>query len=408
MNDSDQTPPPKNDPQDDLDKILRDFETRRQTQTHETPRAGSARARRQQRRERSEHTARPARRSLRQTLPTDRFEMPKFRFPFNRMTLYVIGSVIVVVGVVLFLGTLRNDPAQLLPNAIWIGTEWTYSPQTDEDVDALVTRLREHRIGSVYAWVSWLQRDLTWRGEANFDNVKAFVQQFKSAYPESRLYGWVSFPVEEGGYRMDNIEIQTEIAAFSQRVIDEFGFDGVFLNIEPVWDNDSNFLNLLRAVRSRLGTDVPISTAIPPDWSPLGAGIPVPPLIVPGTVWRDSFKQSVALLVDEMAIMAYNSGLSDPNDYAQWVAYQVSTYAKALADIGLATQLMIGIPTYDAEPPGHDPLVENVESAVRGIREGLRQAGDSARFVAGAAIYAGWTTDEAEWLAFLQHWVSGG
>lgn len=406
MNDNSQMPPP-NEPQDDLDRIVQDFDSSRRTQTQENPRAGSARARRQQRRQKDDSQPRAPRRSLKQTLPTDRFELPKFRLPGNRMTIYVVGSVIIVIAVVLFLGSLRNDPAQLQPNAIWIGTEWTYATHTEDDVQSLVSRLRDHRIGSVYAWVSWLQGDLTWRGEANFDNVKAFVQQFKAAYPESLLYGWVSFPVEEGGYRMDNFEVQTSIADFSQRVVDEFGFDAVFLNIEPVWDNDQNFLDLLRVVRAQLGTDVRISTAIPPDWSPLGAGIPVPPLIVPGTVWQDSYKQSVALLVDEMAIMAYNSGLDDPDDYSQWVAYQVSTYAKAISDLGLGTQLMIGIPTYDAEPPGHDPLVENVASAVAGIRSGLQQAGDASEFVSGAAIYAGWTTDDAEWLAFLQNWVNG-
>jgi hypothetical protein len=181
------------------------------------------------------------------------------------------------------------------------------------------------------------------------------------------------------------------------------------LNIEPVWNNDASFLRLLGKMRDALGEDVLISAAIPPDWSPVNPTIPVPPMIAPGTVWDEHYKQSVALLVDELAVMAYNSGLSDPEDYSLWVAYQLKTYADAVASLdsgtGAGTQIMIGIPTYGAEPPGHDPLVENIPSALQGVRLGLQQAGENAQYVRGVAIYADWETDETEWARFLLNWI---
>ncbi len=194
--------------------------------------------------------------------------------------------------------------------------------------------------------------------------------------------------------------MQQNIADFSASVVTELGFDGVFLNIEPVWTDDENFLELLRKVRASVGDDVTISVAAPPDWSPENADIPVPPLIVPGTIWETEYKQSVALLADQIAVMAYNSGLSSPTDYEQWMAYQVAAFAQAVGELGQGTELLIGIPTYDAEPPGHDPLVENVESALDGYADGLEQAGEAASFVRGVAIYAGWTTDDLEWAQF--------
>jgi hypothetical protein len=100
--------------------------------------------------------------------------------------------------------------------------------------------------------------------------------------------------------------------------------------------------------------------------------------------------------------MAYNSGLSSPDDYAQWVAYQVSTWAQALSALGEGTEIVVGMPTYDAEPPGHDPLVENVTSAEIGYELGLEQSGADAPFVRGRALYADWTTDAQEWAAFRQ------
>ncbi len=385
-----------------------------------TPRKGRARERYERRRARQEgipHVA-VGRSVPRQLKPAGGFELPKIPLPQSRMLVYVAAAIGLAAILVFALGMLKNDPVEADPNAIWIGTEWTYEQPDDVSLNNLVSRLREHDIGTVYAWVSWLQEDGSWRGTANFEAVKSFVERFNEAYPEAELYGWVSFPVDlpvnaddEDRYRMDDPDVQQKVAEFSQRIIGEFGFDGVHLNVEPVWnDNASDFLELLRKVRTAIGDDTRISVAVPPDWSPVDVQIPVPPRITPGTFWDKQFKQRVALLADQIVVMAYNGGLSKPEDYAEWVAYQVSAYADALSDPVTGTELIIGIPTYDkdaTEPPAHDPLVENVESAVLGIREGITQAGETASVVKGIAIYAEWETDAAEWSQFKSEWIGG-
>ena len=366
--------------------------------------SGSARERQQRRRQQAHAQPATTRKAPKQTAPGGRMRMPRLNLTVNRIWITIAAAVIVVIAVVVVLGRLRPTQVEAGPNAIWAGTEWTYEAPDDQTVAEFAQKLRDHDIGTVYAWVSWLQEDGTWRGTTNFPNVKHFVEQFRAAYPEATLYGWVSLPVSGGadGYRLDDEGVQQAVADFSQRVVNDFGFDGVFLNVEPVWDEDESFLSLLRGVRSALGIDALISVAAPPDWSPEGVDVPVPPLIVPGTVWSDTFKQSIALLSDEIAVMAYNSGLSTPEDYSQWVAYQVSAFARAIAQLGEGTHLVIGMPTYDAEPPGHDPLVENIASAEAGYQLGLEQAGLNASFVRGRALYAGWTTDDQEWAAFKE------
>jgi hypothetical protein len=378
-----------------------------------TPRPpGRARQRIQQRRESQPVRAMPdptRARSGAQLEPTGRIKLPEIKLPRAQLyPLYIGGAVLFIVLVVFILGRVRNQEVERPPNALWIGTEWTYEVHDDAAIADYVADLRAREIGTVYAWLSWLQADNTWRGADNFDNVQAFVRQFKAAYPESELIAWISFPVDAGsGYRMDQVDLQTQVAEFSQTAVTEFGFDGVFLNIEPVWDDDQNFLAMVRRVRSAIGDEVLLAAAIPPDWSPTNADIPVPPLIVPGTEWNTEYKQTVALLLDQLAIMSYNSGLSSPADYTQWMAYQVRAYAQALDALGvdLDTELLIGIPTYDAELPGHDPAVESVPAAADGIRLGIQQAGESARYVRGAAIYAGWTTDDTEWAQYEGSWL---
>jgi hypothetical protein len=114
----------------------------------------------------------------------------------------------------------------------------------------------------------------------------------------------------------------------------------------------------------------------------------------------------VALLVDEMLLMAYQSGLTRADDYSVWVAYQVQSYARALDDLGTGVGLWIGVPTYEAELPAHDPDVENIKTAIDGIRSGMIQAGEAASVVRGLTIYAEWTTDNAEWSMFQTNWIS--
>lgn len=373
--------------------------------------SGGARDRYERRKQQGGTPKAPVAPRQRQIRTPQEFRLPQFKIPRSRALLPVIGiigAVVFVVLIVVVLGSLRNTTPERQPNALWLTTEWTYETHTDEEVAELVRQLRERKIGTIYAWVSYLQFDRTWRAQDQFDEIRAFVAQFKEAYPEALLLGWVSLPTTESDgvtTRINDVNVQQEVAAFSSRVVDEFGFDGIFLNAEPVWDGDQNFLALVRAVRGEVGIDVPISAAIPPDWSPSNSTIPLPPLIEPGTEWATPYKQSVALLVDQMAVMAYQSGLSSADDYAQWVAYQVRTFALAIADLGTQTSLIIGIPTFDAEPPGHDPLVENITSAVRGIDLGLTQAGDAASYVQGVSVYADFTTSEDEWASYQREWA---
>ena len=372
---------------------------------------GGARERYEKRKQQT-GTAKPAAAPRqRQTRTPQEFKLPKVSIPRGNgllLILGVVGAVIFVVLVVVVLGSLRNTPAETPPNALWLTTEWTYETHTDEEVAALVQELRDRKIGTIYAWISYLQFDRTWRAQDQIENIKAFASQFNKAYPEAVLMGWVSLPTTEEDRvttRINDVNLQQDVANFSKRVVEEFGYEGVFLNAEPVWDGDQNYLALLRAVRGAIGIDVPLSAAIPPDWSPSSSNIPLPPLIEPGTEWETPYKQSVALLVDQMAVMAYQSGLSSADDYVQWVAYQVKTFALAIADLGTETSLIIGIPTFDADPPGHDPLVENVNSAVQGVEMGIEQAGDAARYVQGVALYADFTTTPEEWAAYQQAWA---
>ena len=69
---------------------------------------------------------------------------------------------------------------------------------------------------------------------------------------------------------------------------------------------------------------------------------------------------------------------------------------------GKAT-IMMGVPTYTEPGWTFHPAAENMESALRGVRLALADGGPSG-VRPGVAIYAHWTTDDAEWATYRHPW----
>jgi len=382
-----------------------------EAQPPESPRKNRARERHQRRKERVQGMAHPAGAPIRQIRPAGAFQLPKFQIPTgsNRLILYGIAGAAFIVLVIFVLQRLKNtgDATELEPNAIWLGTQWTYDNPSDEAMTNLVQRLRDNQIGTAYAFISLLQPNGTWTDTERLDAVASFADRFKRAFPTVQLYGWLSIGSQgaDGNNRLSDTSVQQNIADFSQRAIGDFNFDGVFLNVVPISNGDESYLALLRKVRATIGENAALAVAVPPDWTPTDAGIPVPRQIEPGTVWDETYKQRVALLANQIFVAAYNAGFDTPADYSAWMAYQVKTFAQAIADLETSTELIIGIPTYDAAPPDHDPAIENAETAIQGIAAGLSDAGNAASFVRGIGVYAEWETSENEWNQLKRLWV---
>ena len=353
-----------------------------------------------------------------QLAPKGALRLPKVDMKFIRPIVFGVVA-LVFMGVLIFVvGLFTDTPTQTPQNAIWIGSDWTYKQHSDEELATLVSRLREMKIGTVYARVSELNFDGTWTGipsqRNRFDevesDVKAFVAQFKAAYPEADIYGSVHFRVDIGpdGYRLNKDAYRITVADFSRQMVQNLGFDGVMLVVEPViGNNNTDFLDLVRRVRSSIGEDVLLAVAVPPDWSPEGVDIPKPIELPSGTAWDSDYKKRVALLqVDQMVIQAYNSYLKTPLDYQEWMAYQVETYANTIAELNIDTQILIGLPAYRDFLPAHDARIENIETGANGVKVGLARAGDNSAFISGVALYALWDMTDVEWELFKAQWVT--
>jgi hypothetical protein len=350
----------------------------------------------------------------RQIRPTGSFEMPTIKLPGGRWVLLIPGAVILLVAVIAALGFLNPPDVTLNTNAIWLMNDWTYTQRSDEDLAQLAATLQENRVGTVYAYVSSLREDATWASAdsiARFNTVEAavidFAARFKQAYPDVALYAWIEVQASTTeGYRLDSPQVQRVVADFSQRTIDVMQFDGVLLDVKPIFDGNPDFPALLQAVRRNIGLDTSLAVAVPADLTPTDAGIVLPPQIAPDTVWSLAYKQRIALQADSLVVTAYNSYLNNPVDYMTWVSYQVNAYLAAMSAIDTTSQLVISVPQYADRQPAHNATVESLAGALDGVSQAFGALTDAQRALfKGIAIFADRPLTDEDWRIFREKWV---
>ena len=355
-----------------------------------------------------------------QIRPQDRIKLPSLRLPKNPIILGIPLAFLVVIGVIAGLALLKDSDPDSFNNAIWVDKSWTYGGYTEGDLADFSQQLQRNRIGTIYAYVSTLNINNNWsggqQGQGSFmqsrDAVANFVADFKRVYPAVQIYGWIEIWTtldNEDGYRLDDEELQANVADFSERMIDELGFDGVFLDVKPLFTDNEDFLRLMRAVRASVGLDTPIAVAVPADLTPNDENVAPIAGIAPGTMWNPNFKQRVMISANEIVITAYQSYRDNPLDYMNWVAYQVDTYVNLIANLELNTdtKILVSIPNYQTKSNAHDPAIETIAAALDGINLGLDKLDEEQQpLLTGVAIFSDRNLSDAQWDVYQQKWLN--
>ncbi len=334
--------------------------------------------------------------------------------PRNRLRVATIGGVIVIAGFAF--GAFFNRESETLPlnNAIWLDRTWVYGDIGDAQMLEFADRLVAHRIGKAYVYVSSLDIDNRWtggpQGADGFMNsrlaVAQFVDAFKSQNDRVDLLAWIEIWTHldrVDGYRLDDTNLHQNIADFSRLLVDQLGFDGVLLDVKPMFAGKDDFIRLIRRVRSAVGSEHTIAVAATADLTPHDLRLQEIPTIAPGTMWSSNFKQRIMVLADEVVLLMYQSYRQSRLDYVNWIAYHVETYVNLLE---ANTDILVSIPNYGGASSAHNPEVETMEAAIDGVREGLRRLDEVERaLVTGVAIFSDEQLSEADWALFREQWL---
>lgn len=283
-------------------------------------------------------------------------------------------------------------------NAVWLEHRWLEKDQPPEQIEALMRSLDGHGIAYAYPHL------IPFNGSGRLpihsrEQMRNFLAVARRVAPRLKILPWIGGlrvgyrRQRQGTVDLSDIGQRQRIVAEVRGLMDE-GFDGVHLNIEPVPNGDAEFLSLLRAMRTAIGGGILSLSATRPG--PLH----LPP--APNFLWTPDYYVRVAAEADQLVVMAYDTALPTPSLYRRYLAYAASSMTTNLARSGRA-RLLIGIPTYDGSGLMHRADVENPENALAGLVAGLRGVGGGGTFE-GVALYAEWTTDDAEWATYERMW----
>ena len=286
-----------------------------------------------------------------------------------------VGLVLLWVLVIGVSGGLPGSAFNKGHNAVWVGHRWVAEDMSSRDVYRYaLSFLRQARA---------FDRDI---------NYQAWLGQIRS-----------KIDLSDEEVRKN---IGKEVLILTQFV----GFDGIHYDIEPVWDGDEDFIELLAETRDVLGEDYEMSVALAE--------------YIPGVfLWffEDVFElknyntevnyQNVAQYADQIAVMVYDTSIKQPWLYRWLVSEQTIRLSRLLE----GTELFVGIPAYDyyddefiqAEVAREwfDPEVENVENGLRGIVKGLNNLRSKGENFARVAIYPYWQIEDEEPGLYEKWWM---
>lgn len=178
-------------------------------------------------------------------------------------------------------------------------------------------------------------------------------------------------------------------------LVNSCGFDGVQWDYEICPDGDTGFLALLRETRTAIGVGKLLSVATP-LWLPYMAG---------PHGWSDGYFTQVAALCDQMCVMAYDAACLSPRLYVWLVKQQVVHVTQDAARGKTFCRILIGVPTYARGGLSHNPYIENIGMALRGVREGVVDPQTHIAAFVGVAVFADYTTQADEWATYRALWL---
>jgi hypothetical protein len=281
-------------------------------------------------------------------------------------------------------------------DAIWLGHAWVDGRKTPADADRLAASLRDTGIHDLYIHVGPLdERGLD---PALRPRSLPLVRALHRALPSARMLAWVGGVVGPKALDLDRPAVRERVAAAAQGVLRD-GFDGVHYDLEPVGDGDAGLLDLIEETRTGPSWGHAVLSVAAPKLEPV-PGLAGAAVWAGGTWWSSRYLASVAHEVDQVVLMAYDTGLPAESLYGGYVARQTRL---ALRAVPPSRDLLIGVPAFHDRNPAHHPEAETVAAALRGVRLGM--SGDVARSRFGVALYVDFAATEADWRDYREGWV---
>ena len=282
-------------------------------------------------------------------------------------------------------------------NAVWINHEWVGEYKSNEAVLDLVNTLHKNKIDTVFVHTGPIQADGS-IDPKTYNYAVDFIEKAKALDKNINYQAWLG--QIRSKIDLGDEKVRHEIAKQTMILSRLVGFDGIHFDIEPVWDDDADFIELLKETRETLPSDKKISVAMAEF---------IPNSLVWMTENFHKFKNyntqvnylNVARYADQIVAMAYDTSIKSPWLY-KWLVKEQTIWLTRLLK---GKEVFIGIPAYDDPTQNFDPSVENMENGLGGVIAGLNNIRSRDENFAGVAIYPYWEVDDREWATYENLWL---
>jgi hypothetical protein len=231
---------------------------------------------------------------------------------------------------------------------------------------------------------------------------RGFLMSLRAALPRVRVCAWLTGTVGGGQLNLDDAATRKAMVASAAGVL-RSGFGGLQVDLAQVPNGDQGLLSLLGTLRALPALRAAPLSVTAPKLQPLpGLDMPAQALAGHPVFWTAGYLTQVASLVNQVAIMIYNTGLPFPSWYSGYVARETSM---ALRAVPPKTGLLIGVPAFTASNAGHHGSAETVGAAIHGIRVAVTATGHP-RPLLGVGLFGGdGSATAADWSAYQSGWV---
>lgn len=292
----------------------------------------------------------------------------------------------------------RAGPAyNTFNNAVWLQHEWSERLHTPAETRALVETLARHGVRYVYVHVGPLARDGTIPA-ARYAALAEFLSVARTYGDRMKFLAWIG--QVRSKIPLQDTVVRNTIVRTAAMFVQDFGMDGVHYDVEPILDDDTDFLYLLEDTRKAIGNHALTSVALPELIPDRIFALAKYVMQLDSFLSEDAYRR-VAERSDQIVVMTYENGFHKPFLYRLFVKYQVAWLTRLVGD---RTSVLIGLPTYDTPTASFNPHVENIRNGLLGVIDGLNYWQSVQQRFAGIAIYGYWTTDADEWKTVDELW----
>jgi hypothetical protein len=289
-------------------------------------------------------------------------------------------------------------------NGLWARHQWVGEAHSEHDYRVLADRLRQGEISDVFFHVGPLNPDGS-IPPSRYAHARELLAAMDRLAPGVRAQAYIGQVTRRGGGPLElaSRAVRDRVLVTAQDFL-ALGFDGIHYDIEPVYPGDAGFLDLLERTHRLTGRRGAVLSVSLEQLELVNGTQTVAAAILPDVHYPPrpsrAFLEQVARRADQVAIMAYDTGL--PADWL--VGWHFAWQAEHVTElIGDQVTVFIGVPTYGQGQPF--AFAENLRSATRGVRRGLDRLDRQPARPVGLAIFADWTTSPEEWALYQAAWV---